>query len=97
MGEGLQNACAAALRSQLTDEHFAFLERLAEIERGGLLATRKWLPPADRKQDRIRQKCAKAGVVVWRFGYWALTGQGVALLRERGIESEPLRAEHAGA
>ncbi len=81
MGDGMQRAREAALRSQLTEEQLAFVRRLYELERLGILATRGRLLLADRKQDRVRQKCAKAGVVAWRFGHWALTGQGVALAR----------------
>jgi hypothetical protein len=87
----------SSTRAQLTEEHFEFLKLLATLERGGVLATRRWLPLATRKQDRIRQQCRAAGVATWRYGYWALTGQGIALLKARGGEARSAETALAGS
>lgn len=54
----------------------AFLRRVSERDGGSRLNHL----PADRAQDAARQKCRKAGLVVFRNGDWRLTDLGRSIL-----------------
>ena len=74
----------------LTTDDLEFLYLLERLLRRGERPTRSKLPLADRKQDRIRQKCSKLGLAKWRYGYWQLTKSGLDLIRDRrAAKSDP--------
>jgi hypothetical protein len=54
-------------------EMLSFLGRLISCEGR---CSRDQLPPADRPQDRARQKCKRLGWATYSDSYWRITGSG---------------------
>jgi hypothetical protein len=44
--------------------------------------------PADRKQDRARQKCRRNGLVIFDGGYWRMTPKGLIALQRAPPRSQ---------
>lgn len=65
------------ISTQLDSEMRRFLQSLHD---GGGSQGRKNLPPADRAEDRIRQRCRKAGLAIYKDGLWKLTEFGYSSL-----------------
>ena len=57
----------------LSDDAIYFLAALSDA--GGKNVSRKHLPLADRKQDKVRQKLRREGYVHYSTG-WSLTNRG---------------------
>jgi hypothetical protein len=63
----------------MTDEQIKFLRALASWQ--GVATPQDLRLPANREQDRARQKSKREGLVTFEGGYWRLTHEGSVALR----------------
>jgi len=74
------DASTEGVMRAITPGEAEFLRQLVKIDAEGHYATRKRLPLADREQDRIRQRCRRIGLAIYRTGRWELTPIGRAAI-----------------
>ena len=71
-------------------EQLSFMRALASWH--GVASPQDLRLSATRPQDRARQKCKRAGLVIFYDGYWHLTDEGRLALRDlppNGMPSHP--------
>lgn len=67
--------------SEQFKQQMIFLWRLRQW--AGVASPQELCLPADRKQDRARQKCRRDGLVTFEGGYWRLTDKGNVFISQR--------------
>jgi hypothetical protein len=63
-------------------DQIEFLGLLARLKAAGTSATRKELPSADRRADKVRQSCRRAGLCKFVNGAWLITRAGERFLQD---------------